>query len=173
MDIEKVQILSDIMREHNLTGDDLNDMARYYKTYQGVPVISDGAQMPLELRYSDKTVSNMFLHFKAVKAVHLDGIDVSLTEASVPMNYENALVYCRQIGGRMMNTSQALLIYAQFKNLNDVLKKICAEPLREYLYWVEDRGSKAHLKKVIDFRTGEIKEVRKYDSFRVRPIGLF
>ena len=173
MDIEKVKILSDLVREHKLTGDDLNDMMRYLKTYHGVPVIENGAKLPIKLKYTDNSVSESFVHFKPIKALHIDDIDISLTEASVPMNFENALTYCRQLGGRMMTASQALQIYEQLRNINDVLEMLGLEKIRDYQYWVEDRASKSHLKRIIDFRTGEIKEVRKYDSFRVRPIRMF
>ena len=172
MDIEKIKILSGLVREHKLTGDDLNEMVNYLKTYHSVPVISNGAELPIQLKYSDG-VSNKFVHFKPIKAVHIDGADISLSEASVPMNYENALTYCRQLGGRMMTAKQALQIYEQLRNINEVLEMLGFEKIREYQYWIEDRASKSHLRKTIDFRTGDIKELRKYDSFRVRPMRTF
>ncbi|MBQ8464471.1 MAG: hypothetical protein IJ545_00505 [Alphaproteobacteria bacterium] len=172
MDIEKIKILSGLVREHKLTGDDLNEMTHYLKTYHCVPVIQDGAELPIKLKYTDNSVSDRFVHFKPIKALHIDDIDISLSEASVPMNYENALTYCRQLGGRMMTAKQALQIYEQLRNINEVLEMLGFEKIREYQYWIEDRASKSHLRKTIDFRTGEIKEVRKYDSFRVRPMRI-
>ena len=91
-----------------------------------------------------------------------------MEELPVPMSYQNAQQNCRQSGRKMMSQEQAQYIYHHIKTVNQMLQNIGEEQIKPYLYWVEGDGSKPYLGRVFDFRTGEVKEVRKSESFRAR-----
>ena len=94
---------------------------------------------------------------------------VPMVELPVPMSFQNTLTNCRQRGKKMMSMEQAQMVYQNLGLVNKMLQALGEEPIKPYLYWVEDGdASKPYLAKVFDFRNGTVKEVRKSESFRAR-----
>lgn len=173
MDIDKLDALSDFMRAHSVSVSELKELADYANFYKGIPLLEKGQELSFELRYADGEITNKFIPMRRIKGVHFNGMDIGLEEPSVPLPYLAALQYCRQMGKRMMTAKQAQELFSEKEKVNTVLEQICAEPIKGHLYWVDDKASKPYLAKVIDLHTGQIKEVKRSNSFRVRPIWLF
>lgn len=93
---------------------------------------------------------------------------VPMVEMPVPMSFQNTQTNCRQRGKKMMSMDQAKMVYQNLGLVNKMLQALGEEPVKAYLYWIEGEGSKPYLAKVFDFRSGEVKEVRKSESFRAR-----
>ncbi len=94
--------------------------------------------------------------------------NIPLTEIPVPMTYANAYANARQAGKEMMSAAQAQKVYQNFELANQMLEALGEEPIKKYLYWLKDEATKPYLAKVFDFRIGQIKELKKSESFRVR-----
>lgn len=172
MEKTKQLALSAVMREHSVTVNELTELIGIIKNYGGVPQISTGETLPLELRYEDNSVSKTVQLGKKAVAVHSCGLDVSLHEPSVPLPFDAAVKYCAQKGLKLLPKEKALILCAHKALINSVMEQILAEPLREYVYWLDGRASRPYLAVALDLRTGSIREFRKTESFRVRPVNF-
>ena len=173
MDKKKLIALSDFMREQLVTVSDLIEMANYVKFYGGnIPLLEEGEEMPVALRYADNEVAKKFIPLRRIKAIHLENVDIGLNEFSIPMSYLDALQNCRQQQKRLMTETQASIIYQNFKKINEVLKEFGFDSLREGRYWLETPASKSYLAKAIDFSSGKVLELKRSESCRVRPVFL-
>lgn len=170
---ELLVALSEFMRDHSVSVSELKELSDYAQFYNAIPLIGDGEELPVELRYADGKTSNIFEPMKEIKAIHLDGADIDLQDVRVPMSYQLAVINCQQSGKRMMTGRDAQKIYQSFRGVSTVLKLIHAEPLKAYRYWLSDEASKPYLAKVIDFNTGVIKEVNKREACWIRPCFVF
>jgi hypothetical protein len=170
---ELLVALSEFMRDHSVSVSELKELSDYAQFYNAIPLIEDGEELPVELRYSDGKVSNIFEPMKEIKAIHLEGDDIDLKDVCVPMSYQLAVINCQQSGKRMMSERDARKIYQNFRYVNSVLELLHEEPLKLYRYWLSDKASKPYLAKVIDFNTGVIKEVPKREAYWIRPCLIF
>lgn len=170
---ELLVALSEFMRDHSVSVSELKELSDYAQFYNAVPLIGEGEELPVELRYSDGKVSNAFEQLKAINAVHLEGNDIDLQDVRVPMSYQLAVINCQQAGKRMMSEKDAQRVYRNICAVNRVMKLIHAEPLKACRYWLSDEASKPYLAKVIDFNTGIIKEVNKREACWIRPCLIF
>lgn len=160
------------MQENGITANDLIEAIGIIKNYGGIPQIANGDTLPLELRYADNSVSKTVQLHKKATAVHCCGLDVALHEPPIPLPFEAARKYCAQMGMKLLSREQALIICAQKETLNTVLKAVLAEPLREYIYWIDGKTTASHMALALDLRTGTVREFRKTESFRVRPVNF-
>ena len=172
MEKTKQLALAAVMQEYNISADNLIEAVGIIKNYGGIPQITNGDTLPLELRYADNSVSKTVQLNKKAVAVHCCGLDVSLHEPPIPLPFEAAVKYCSQEGMKLLSREQVMILIAQKEVINAVLKAVLAEPLREYVYWISDKASSPRKALALDLRTGAIREFRKTESFRVRPVNF-
>lgn len=170
--MKKLIALSVFMREQSVTASDLAEMAQYAKFYGNIPLLEEGEELPVALRYADGESSKEFKPMRGIKAIHLNNVDIGLEELTIPMSYLDALQNCRQLQKRLMTEEQATEIYQNLKKINEVLRVFGFDLLREGRYWLETPASKPYWAKAIDFSTGKVLELKRSEGCRVRPVFL-
>ena len=147
--------LSDFMRDHSVSVSEVMEILKY---------------MSLKNKHQKPEVEVIYTDNKQIKGLSVKEIELDLADFSIPLSYIDGLKNCRQAGKRMLKAEQALVIYNHLQEVNETLSLIGAEPIKLYRYWIDDQASKTYLAKVFDFQTGQIREVKRSESYRVRPV---
>ena len=162
--------LSAFIREQKLSVADIREALSLLETYGTIPEIDNGTSLPLELRYADNTVSKTFVFKKPATAVHPGGRDVSLHDAPVQLQFDDAVKFCRQQGGHLPTSADCVWLNNQRDNLNTVLETVSGNPLRDELYWLGDKLSSLYNAKAVNLATGKIIVLPKRRNLWVRPM---
>ena len=163
--------LHDFMCRENVSVSDLKKMCEIVTFYGVVPLIENGEELSVALRYSDdKSVSKTFQLMRPIQALHLDGFDLSIKDAPIPLPYSAAEQFCAKNNESLPTSTQMMLIFSQKDKINNIFARLGMEPIKDYLYWLSDKASKPCMAKVFDMRTGKVKEEHKKESFRTRPV---
>ena len=160
--------LKKFMSENSLTANDLRKLSEDASFYGRIPLYENGEKLPVSIRYGDGLSAETFIEGKPLAAIALSDFALDIKEVPVPLPFDAAIKYCRQMGGHLPTIAEARQVYAKFSAINEVLTNLGYEPLKPYSYWVRGASSKPYLASVFDFSTGQMVEKKKTESFRVR-----